>query len=139
VGKCIEREPIMISVNLQHQSVLTALVTCSIRVERQQAFLEHIAHFWATDAQSPESFSIMFLPPPFQHLSPRELEVLKLVTEGYSNREIGENLHLSCNTIKTYVRSLMNKFGVERRIQLVVAAMAIDPLGNSSTLLTKAS
>ncbi len=54
--------------------------------------------------------------------SARELEVLKLLAEGYSNREIAIALHLSQNTVKTHVRSLMNKLGVEHRLQIAVLA-----------------
>ena len=57
------------------------------------------------------------------NLSARELEVLKLVVEGYSNPEIAKALHLSINTIKTHVRSIMNKFAVECRIQVAVFAV----------------
>ncbi len=57
------------------------------------------------------------------HLSTRELEVLKFLAEGLSNREIAIALHLSPNTIKTHVRSLMNKLGVDHRLQAVVLAL----------------
>jgi two-component system, NarL family, response regulator LiaR len=57
------------------------------------------------------------------HLSNRELEVLKLLIEGYSNSEIATALHLSIHTIKTHVRSLMNKFAVEHRVQIAVFAI----------------
>jgi len=55
--------------------------------------------------------------------SQRELEVLKLLVEGCSNKEIAIALHLSPNTVKTYVRGLLNKFGVDHRIQIVVLAL----------------
>lgn len=57
------------------------------------------------------------------NLSARELEVLKLVVEGYSNPEIAKAMYLSINTIKTHVRSIMNKFAVECRIQVAVFAV----------------
>lgn len=55
--------------------------------------------------------------------SQRELEVLRLLVEGCSNKEIATALHLSPNTIKTYVRSLMNKLGVEHRLQVAILAL----------------
>lgn len=55
--------------------------------------------------------------------SPRELEVLKLVVEGYSNREIAIALHLSPNTVKTHVRAILNKLGVNHRIQIAILAL----------------
>lgn len=60
---------------------------------------------------------------PNQRLSPRELEVLKLMIEGFSNPQIAATLNLSPNTIKTYVRGIFNKFGVNHRIQAAVFAV----------------
>ena len=58
-----------------------------------------------------------------KQLSKRELEVLELIVEGYSNPEIGKQLNLSVNTIKTYVRSIMNKLMVSDRVQAAVTAL----------------
>ena len=56
-------------------------------------------------------------------LSDRELEVLELIVEGLSNTEIGQKLYLSPNTVKTYVKGLMNKLVVSDRVQAAVAAV----------------
>ncbi len=56
-------------------------------------------------------------------LSERELEVLKLMVEGYSNPEIAAALYLSPNTIKTHVRGIMNKLAVDDRVQAAVVAL----------------
>src|SRR5687767_5109439 len=53
-------------------------------------------------------------------LSAREAEVLALITQGYSNREIAERSYLSINSVKTYIRSAYRKIGVTRRSQAVV-------------------
>jgi ATP/maltotriose-dependent transcriptional regulator MalT len=50
-----------------------------------------------------------------QELSPREVEVLRLVAGGLSNREIAEQLVISINTVKTHVRRLNAKLGVRSR------------------------
>ncbi len=55
--------------------------------------------------------------------SERELDVLKLLVEGHSNKEIAIALHLSPNTVKTHIRGLLNKFGVNHRIQIAVLAL----------------
>lgn len=52
-------------------------------------------------------------------LSKRELEVLKLVAEGLSNRDIAEQLFLSIDTIKTHLKSIFSKMSVARRTQAV--------------------
>jgi DNA-binding NarL/FixJ family response regulator len=53
-------------------------------------------------------------------LTPRESEILQLITEGYSNDEIAGRLYLSINSIKTYIRSAYRKIGVTRRPQAVL-------------------
>jgi NarL family two-component system response regulator LiaR len=52
-------------------------------------------------------------------ISVRELEVLQLMSQGLSNREIGERLFISLNTIKTHSANLFLKLEVERRTQAV--------------------
>lgn len=56
-------------------------------------------------------------------LSQREMDVLKLMVEGYSNPEIAAELYLSPNTIKTHVRGIMNKLAVDDRVQAAVTAL----------------
>ena len=53
-------------------------------------------------------------------LSPREHEILELITEGCTNRQIGERLYLAEKTVKNYVSSLLTKLGMERRTQAAV-------------------
>jgi DNA-binding NarL/FixJ family response regulator len=48
-------------------------------------------------------------------LSPRELDVLRLLVEGQSDREIAEQLFISYRTVTTHVRSILNKLGVDSR------------------------
>jgi len=52
-------------------------------------------------------------------LSPRELDVLREVVNGLSNREIADLFHLSINSVKTYIRSAYRKVGVTTRAQAV--------------------
>ena len=53
-------------------------------------------------------------------LSPREAEMLALITQGLSNQEIADRVFLSINTVKTYIRSAYRKIGVTRRSQAVM-------------------
>ncbi|MEN9520522.1 MAG: hypothetical protein RLZZ381_3110 [Cyanobacteriota bacterium] len=57
------------------------------------------------------------------NLSEREIEILELIVEGKSNPQIAKTLHLSPNTIKTHVRSIMNKLTVNDRVQAAVVAL----------------
>jgi two-component system, NarL family, response regulator LiaR len=52
-------------------------------------------------------------------LSKRELEVLQLMAQGLSNKEIAERLFVSLSTIKTHANNLFEKMGVERRTQAI--------------------
>ena len=58
----------------------------------------------------------------FEELTDRELEVLRAVTRGMSNAEIGEELYLSEATVKTHVTRILAKLGVRDRVQAVVLA-----------------
>lgn len=52
-------------------------------------------------------------------ITPREHEILGLIAQGLSNREIGERLFVSENTVKTHSSRLFGKLGVNRRVQAV--------------------
>ena len=56
-------------------------------------------------------------------LSERELQVLRLVAEGHTNREIAAELILSPTTIKSHVQNILNKLGVSDRTQAAVCAV----------------
>jgi two-component system, NarL family, response regulator DegU len=60
---------------------------------------------------------------PFHPLSDREMEVLVLVVEGKSNKEIASQLGISHQTVKNHITSTLRKFGVEDRTQAVVYAL----------------
>jgi len=55
-------------------------------------------------------------------LSRRETDVLRLITEGYTNTQISELLDISANTVKSHVIGLFNKLGVNDRTQAAVLA-----------------
>ncbi|CAH1206440.1 HTH-type transcriptional regulator MalT [Paenibacillus plantiphilus] len=55
-------------------------------------------------------------------LTQRELEVLKLITEGLSNRQIGERLFLALDTVKGHNRRIFEKLQVQRRTEAIALA-----------------
>lgn len=72
-------------------------------------------------------------PPPatlglVEPLSPRELEVLHLIAEGFSNHEIAERLYLALSTVKGHNRVIFGKLDVQRRTEAVARARALDLL-----------
>ncbi|MFD7431757.1 response regulator [Streptomyces sp. NPDC059818] len=55
-------------------------------------------------------------------LTPRELEVLRLIADGFSNSEIAVTLLISHETVKTFVSRILSKLGLRDRVQAVVYA-----------------
>ena len=55
-------------------------------------------------------------------ITPRELEILELIAAGMSNREIGEKLFVSENTVKTHASRVFDKLGARRRTEAVQLA-----------------
>lgn len=62
---------------------------------------------------------------PHTRLSLREMEILKLVTEGFTNSEIAHMLSLSAHTVKSHVIHVFNKLGVADRTQAAVQAIRL--------------
>ena len=63
-----------------------------------------------------------------EELSPKEMEVLRLMAGGYSNREISSAIHKSEGTIKNQVSSILDKLGVRDRTQAVLRAINLGLL-----------
>jgi DNA-binding NarL/FixJ family response regulator len=60
---------------------------------------------------------------PTPRLTERELEVLRLVSQGLNNREIGRRLFISENTVKNHVRNMLEKLQLHSRIDAVMYAV----------------
>ncbi len=65
-------------------------------------------------------------PPELARLTPREREILTLIGEGLTNREIGKSLYLSEKTVKNHISRLLSKLGVQRRVQAAVMVSQLD-------------
>jgi len=58
-----------------------------------------------------------------EHLTPRELEVLRMMGSGSSNKEIAEELHISENTVKFHVASILGKLDASSRTEAVARGL----------------
>jgi LuxR family maltose regulon positive regulatory protein len=65
---------------------------------------------------------------PVEALSEREMEVLRLIAQGYSNQQIAEALVISLNTTKTHVKNILARLRVENRTQAVARARELGIL-----------
>ncbi|MFF4042093.1 response regulator [Streptomyces sp. NPDC001816] len=72
------------------------------------------------------------LPPELASLSPRERDILALIGDGLTNREIGNKLYLSEKTVKNHISRLLAKLGVQRRVQAAVLASHLEQNGDQA-------
>jgi DNA-binding NarL/FixJ family response regulator len=57
-----------------------------------------------------------------EQLTPREMQVLKALAEGLTNKEIAERLHMSVDTERTHMMNILSKLGVHSRLQALLFA-----------------
>jgi predicted ATPase/DNA-binding CsgD family transcriptional regulator/transcriptional regulator with XRE-family HTH domain len=90
----------------------------SLSLEDAVAVADRVMDEWGASADGPEADS-----PDTFGLSPRELEVLRLLATGRSNRDIAETLFISVPTVKVHVRSILTKLGLESRTAAAAFAL----------------
>ncbi|MDE6599964.1 MAG: response regulator transcription factor, partial [Oscillospiraceae bacterium] len=56
----------------------------------------------------------------FGMLSPREIDIVKLIADGLSNQEIADRLYISNGTVRNHISTVLEKTGLEHRTQLAV-------------------
>ena len=64
---------------------------------------------------------------PLPHLTPRQAEVLRLLEQGRSTKQIAAELQLSTETVKNHIRGVFRALGVNSRLEAVAAARAATP------------
>ena len=64
---------------------------------------------------------------PHPHLTPRQVEVLHLLEQGRSTKQIAAELHVSTETVKHHTRGLFRALGVNSRLEAVAAARTASP------------
>jgi NarL family two-component system response regulator YdfI len=70
---------------------------------------------WTTDLERPSGFAT----PPDAPLTPREIEVLRLLSEGLANKNIAWKLKISEHTVKFHIASIFTKLNVSSRAEAV--------------------
>lgn len=78
----------------------------------QADILEFIRGRVSADATGSNMFELL--------LSPREMEIVMLIAEGLSNKEIGEKLYLTNGTVRNHISTILEKTGLEHRTQIAV-------------------
>jgi two-component system, NarL family, response regulator LiaR len=104
---------------------VVACLSKSLPADELVAALEKVASgdTLVSDDPGPEAPVVGPSWPGREHgLTPRESEVLALIAQGLSNREVAERAYLSINSVKTYIRFAYRKIGVQRRTQAVIWA-----------------
>jgi two-component system response regulator NreC len=106
---------------LLKDSAFEELATAIRVVMARKTYLSHeIAHVVVQDyvqrgsKDNPSAFSV---------LSPREREVLQLMAEGKTNRQIAEILHVSLKTVETHRQQIMNKLEIHNIVELTKYAI----------------
>ena len=105
----------------EHAAVAPTLAAgaCGILVKHagSTAIRDAIRSVANTGTLQTEPFALHTAP-----VTAREYDVLRLVAAGHTNPEIGTELNLSVNTVKTYLRSVMHKLAARNRAQLIANA-----------------
>jgi two-component system nitrate/nitrite response regulator NarL len=62
-------------------------------------------------------------PAPFAELTPRELEILECIADGFSNKMIARELAITDGTVKLHVKAILRKLGMRSRVEAAVSAV----------------
>lgn len=99
-----------------------ALCKATYVVSRGEVWIKHHELRWILDAFTEQApVSACLVDATGQNLlSKRQKEIVALVAEGWSNREISQALHLSEHTVKNYMLRIFDKLGVSSRVELIM-------------------
>lgn len=89
----------------------------------QVVLLKKLQYFMEKEAEENRTGKSLQM---IEQLTAREMETLRHIASGKSNKEIGESLGLTVNTVKTHIVGIYGKLGVRRRAQAVIKAREMD-------------
>jgi DNA-binding NarL/FixJ family response regulator len=75
-----------------------------------------------TSVTDPDDLALQTEPEALKQLPPRERDVLRLIGQGLTNRQISTQLNLAEGTVKTYVTHILNRLVLSNRSQLAIFA-----------------
>lgn len=78
-----------------------------------------------SNVSNPVQSNPKIAPPELSQVTPREQDVLRLISRGVTNREIGKQLHISEGTVKTHITHLLSRLDLRNRAQLAIYANSI--------------
>ena len=84
---------------------------------------EHVVGVFGLLEERPDNTPLA----PHPHLTPRQVEVLRLLEQGRSTKQIAAELHLSTETVRNHIRRLFRALGVNSRLEAVAAARTATP------------
>jgi LuxR family maltose regulon positive regulatory protein len=114
-----EGEPMRLLLQ-DYQAIVKKKIDDSVDREslRLLAYIENLLATFPQPA-SPKKLKFNNIPEP---LSERELDILRLIATGSSNKEIAENLIIAVSTVKTHINNIYGKLGTSRRTQAIAIA-----------------
>ncbi|WP_406447498.1 response regulator transcription factor [Streptomyces sp. NBC_01613] len=102
------------------------LVSAVRTVASGQSMLDPATTARLMDSLRADSVEERATAPEAANLSPREQDILALIGDGLTNRQIGTKLYLSEKTVKNHISRLLAKLGVQRRVQAAVIASHLE-------------
>ena len=117
--KDIPPEELISSIRAAHEGRILIAPKVAAKIAEKLAGAQDSGKSGSTESSPPQWL---------QELSPREKEVLRLLAEGYDNREIAARLFLAEQTVKNHVSVLYDKMGVKDRIHALRKAAEIGKL-----------
>jgi two-component system response regulator NreC len=102
------------------RAIKSELVNAIQAVMRDELYLHPaMARLLFMQAQNPQRQEPRLIPEPFEPLTSREIEVLRLIARGYTNSQIAETLHISVRTVEYHRGNLTAKLNLRSRAELM--------------------